>query len=51
MSWMAGFDARAATWSRPARVAYLVAKWSLIAIGALALGGVWADRLGIWSLY
>jgi hypothetical protein len=51
MSWIARLDARAAQWATPNRWAYQAAKWYLITTGAIALAGVLADRIGIWSLY
>lgn len=51
MPWMARLDARAQQWSRPVYWSYLSVKWYLIATGAIALGGVVLDRIGIWSLY
>lgn len=51
MAWIARLDANAARWSRPAYWSYLSLKWSLVALGAFALGGVLLDRIGMWSLY
>lgn len=51
MSWLAKLDARSRQWSPPARWAYVGLKWYLVAVGALALLGVWADRLGLWDMY
>lgn len=51
MSWIARLDARAAHWHPAAHWSYLALKWYLVAVGAMALAGVWADRIGLWSLY
>lgn len=51
MAWLAKLDARAQTWPRAARWAYVGLKWYLVALGAFALLGVWADRLGLWDMY
>jgi len=51
MAWLARLDDRAATWAIPARLLYLTVKWGLAALGAFALLGVWADRLGFWDMY
>lgn len=51
MSWIARLDARAQRWPRARYWSYLAVKWYLIATGAIALGGVLLDRLGIWALY
>lgn len=51
MPWLAQLDAKAAKWPRAGFWSYLAVKWYLVATGAIALGGVVADRLGIWSLY
>lgn len=51
MAWLARLDATASRWPTPAYWSYLGVKWYLIATGAIALGGVVLDRIGIWSLY
>ena len=51
MAWLARLDARARLWPRPLRWCYVGLKWYLVLVGGLALLGVWADRLGLWSLY
>jgi hypothetical protein len=51
MTWLANLDAKAKRWPVPAYIGYLGVKWYLVAVGALALAGVLADRVGIWSLY
>jgi len=51
MSWIARWDDRAKQWPTAGYVAYLAVKWYLVVTGAIALGGVLLDRVGIWSLY
>lgn len=51
MAWLARLDARAQSWPRPIRYSYVALKWYLVIMGGFALLGVWADRLGLWSLY
>lgn len=51
MAWLAKLDARVAQWPQAARWGYVALKWYLVALGAFALGRVWLDRIGVWSLY
>jgi hypothetical protein len=51
MAWLANLDARADRWPTPGRWTYIGMKWALVALGAFALLGVLADRIGIWSLH
>lgn len=51
MAWLAKLDAKAATWPPIWQGLYLVIKYGLAGLGAFALLGVWADRLGLWDMY
>ena len=51
MAWLGRLDAHVKTWPIVPFTLYHITKWVLVALGAFALGGVWLDRLGIWSLY
>lgn len=51
MPWIDRLDARAQTWPHAAYWSYLGVKWYLVITGAIALGGVLLDRMGLWSLY
>lgn len=54
MAWLARWDLRAASWPVFARIAYRTVKWSLVALGAYCLVGVYIQRwgwaAGIWFL-
>jgi len=51
MPWLARLDTRATCWPLPAYLCYLAVKASLIVIGAIALGRVYLDRLGLWPFF
>jgi hypothetical protein len=51
MAWLAQLDTRAQHWPPAGRWMYVAVKWTLIALGAFALGGVLLDRSGLWSMY
>jgi hypothetical protein len=51
MSWLETLDSRARLWPTPWAWTYLALKWTLVALGAFALGGVLLDRSGFWSMY
>ena len=51
MAWLEKFDKRTETWPAPAIWAYTAVKAALIVIGAIALGRVLLDKLGIWPYF
>lgn len=44
MAWLAKLDARAASWSPPARWVYLTLKWYLAVMGGIALFYAWTQN-------
>jgi len=51
MAWLARLDATIATKPAPVVWLYTAIKAALIVIGAIALGRVWLDKLGIWPYF
>lgn len=51
MAWLAKLDAKAQRWPPPALWAYTAVKATLIVIGALALGRMLLDKVGIWPYF
>jgi hypothetical protein len=48
MAWLARLDSRAKTWPAPLQWVYVAIKAYLIVAGAIALGRVFLDRIGVW---
>lgn len=49
MAWLAKLDARAKSWPAPAQWLYTAIKAYLIVGGAIILGRLFLDRIGIWT--
>lgn len=51
MAWLMKLDTRARGWPAPFVWAYTALKAILIVVGALALGRMLLDRVGIWPYF
>lgn len=48
MAWLERLETRSRAWPAPLRWLYLGVKWYLVFIGALALGRVYLEHVGLW---